>query len=371
MVSDTVSSSVAAAAGVEQVSASAYTIPTDRPESDGTLEWDSTTIVVVEAFSAGSTGLGWTYAPAAAVHLIEDVLAPVVRSTGKLDPRAAYAAMQSSLRNPGYPGLGAMAVSAVDVALWDLEARLLELPLSALLGRVRESVPIYGSGGFCSYSDGELTRQLGGWVDEGIPRVKMKIGREPARDPERVAAARRAIGDEAELYVDANGAFRAKQALRLLAEVEESRVTWFEEPVSSRDLAGLRVVRDAAAEVDVAAGEYAYTLADFRGLVDVVDCLQADVTRCGGVTGLLAAAALAEAFELDLSGHTAPTIHGQVLCAVPRLRHLEWFHDHVRIERLLFDGFVEPEEGEVRPDPDRPGLGVELKRADAAEFSVR
>ena len=355
---------------VEQVSASAYTIPTDRPESDGTLAWDSTTIVLVEASAAGVAGCGWTYAPAAARALVDDLLAPVVRRQEVLDVGAAHAAMQSALRNAGYPGLGAMAVSAVDIALWDLKARLLDLSLASLLGRVRESVPVYGSGGFCSYGERELGEQLGGWVAEGIPRVKMKVGRDPGRDPERVRAARRAIGDEAELYVDANGAFSAKAALRFLAQVEESRVTWFEEPVSSRDLAGLRLVRDAAPGVDVAAGEYAYTLADFRGLVDVVDCLQADVTRCGGISGLLAAAALAEAHELDLSGHTAPTIHGHVLCAVPKLRHLEWFHDHVRIERMLFDGFLEPHDGAVTPAPGRPGLGVELRREDAAAFAV-
>jgi L-alanine-DL-glutamate epimerase-like enolase superfamily enzyme len=356
--------------GVERISALAYTIPTDRPESDGTLAWDSTTIVVVEATAADLTGLGWTYAPAAAARLVDDLLAPIVQRQEALDVGAAYAAMQSALRNAGYPGLGALATSAVDVALWDLKARLLDLSLASLLGRRRESVPVYGSGGFCSYSDGELAEQLGGWISEGIPRVKMKIGREPGRDPERVAAARSAIGEVAELYVDANGAFTAKQALRFLAEAEESRVTWFEEPVSSRDLAGLRLVRDAAPDVDVAAGEYAYTPGDFLRLVDVVDCLQADVTRCGGVSGLLAAAALAEAHELDLSGHTAPTIHGQVLCAVPRLRHLEWFHDHVRIERMLFDGFLEPADGVVRPDPERPGLGVDLKHADAEEYAV-
>jgi L-alanine-DL-glutamate epimerase-like enolase superfamily enzyme len=355
---------------VERISASAYTIPTDQPETDGTLEWESTTVVVVEASAAGTTGLGWTYAPAAATRLVEEQLAAEVQGHDALDVAGAYAAMQAKLRNAGYPGLGAMAVSAVDVALWDLKARLLELPLASLLGRVHESVPIYGSGGFCSYSDGELARQLEGWVAEGIPRVKMKVGREPERDPERVAVARRAIGDGAELYVDANGAFAAKQALRFLDEIEEQRVNWFEEPVSSRDLAGLRVVRDAAPRVDVAAGEYAYTLADFRGLIDAVDCLQADVTRCGGVSGLLAASALAAAFELDLSGHTAPTIHGHVLCAVPKLRHLEWFHDHVCIERMLFDGFLEPEGGALRPDPELPGLGVELRRADAEEYAV-
>ncbi len=355
---------------VEQVSASAYTIPTDKPESDGTLAWDSTTVVVVEASAAGVVGCGWTYAPAAARDLVDDLLAPVVRGQEALDVGAAYAAMQAALRNAGYPGLGAMAVSALDVALWDLKARLLDLSLASLLGRVRESVPIYGSGGFCSYTDRELEEQLCGWVAEGIPRVKMKIGREPERDPERVRAARRAIGDETELYVDANGAFSPKQALRFLREVEDSGVTWFEEPVSSRDLAGLRLVREAAPGVDVAAGEYAYTLADFRELVGAVDCLQADVTRCGGISGLLAAAALAEAHELDLSGHTAPTIHGHVLCAVPKLRHLEWFHDHVRIERLLFDGFLEPHGGVVTPATGRPGLGVELRREDAAELAV-
>ncbi len=356
--------------GVERVAATAYTIPTDGPESDGTLDWDATTLVLVEVEAGGTTGLGWTYAPAAAARLIEDVLAPAVQELVPLDIGAAYSAMQRRLRNAGYPGLGAMAVSAVDVALWDLKARLLDVSLASLLGRVRHAVPVYGSGGFCSYSEEQLARQLGGWVADGIPRVKMKIGREPARDPARVAAARRAIGEGAELYVDANGAFTSKQALRFVAEVEESRVTWLEEPVSSRDLAGLRLVRDLTPGIDVAAGEYASTLADFRDLVDAVDCMQADVTRCGGVSGLLAAAALAEAHELDVSGHTAPTIHAHVLSAVPRLRHLEWFHDHVRIERMLFDGFLEPEEGEVRPDPERPGLGVELRRADAAEFAV-
>jgi L-alanine-DL-glutamate epimerase-like enolase superfamily enzyme len=355
---------------VESLSTSRYTIPTDKPESDGSFAWDSTSLVVVEVEAAGVVGLGWTYAPSAAAGLIEDLLAPAVLRGDVLDVGAAHMGMQVALRNAGYPGLGAMAVSAVDVALWDLKARLLELPLASLLGRVREEVPVYGSGGFCSYSDPELAGQLARWVAEGIPRVKMKVGREPERDPRRVAAARRAIGDDAELYVDANGAFSRKEALRFLAEIAEQRVSWFEEPVSSRDLTGLRVVRDAAPEVDVAAGEYAYTLADFRHLVEVVDCLQADVTRCGGVSGFLKAAALAEAHELDISGHTAPTIHAHVLGAVPNCRHLEWFHDHARIERMLFDGFLEPVNGSLRPDLDRPGLGVELRRSDATEFAA-
>jgi L-alanine-DL-glutamate epimerase-like enolase superfamily enzyme len=198
----------------------------------------------------------------------------------------------------------------------------------------------------------------------------MKVGREPGRDVARVRAAREAIGD-ADLYVDANGALTPKEALRFAGQVAPLGVTWFEEPVSSLDVDGLRLLRQRLpAGMDVAAGEYCYTPADFRALVGAVDCLQADATRCGGVTGVLAAAALAEAHELELSGHTAPQIHAHALAAVPKLRHLAWFLAHVRIERRLFDGALEPHGGALRADASRPGLGVELRRADAERYAA-
>jgi len=101
-----------------------------------------------------------------------------------------------------------------------------------------------------------------------------------------------------------------------------------------------------------------------------VDVLQADATRCGGVTGFLRAAAVADAWCLPMSAHTAPGIHTHLCCAVARIRHLEYFHDHVRIERMLFDGVVDPVKGELRPDLSRPGLGIEFKSRDAARFAV-
>jgi L-alanine-DL-glutamate epimerase-like enolase superfamily enzyme len=356
---------------VEALEVSAYRIPTETHESDGTLEWDATTLVLVELEAGGSSGIGWTYAPAAAGRLVADVLAPVVSRARALELGRLHCEMRATLRNAGLPGLGAMALSAVDIALWDLKAKLLGLPLAALLGPVRDEVPVYGSGGFCSYTDAELGDQLAGWRAEGIARAKIKVGREPDRDVHRVRVAREAIGDDAELYVDANGAFTARQALRLASWIAPLGVTWFEEPVSSNDRDGLRLVRERGpAGMDVAAGEYASTPGDFVALAGVVDCLQADATRCGGVTGLLAAAAVAEAHGLDLSGHTAPSVHAHALAALPRLRHLEWFHDHVLIERRLFDGFLEPHDGVLRPDRSRPGLGVELRRADAAPFAV-
>jgi L-alanine-DL-glutamate epimerase-like enolase superfamily enzyme len=265
-----------------------------------------------------------------------------------------------------------MAMSAVDVALWDLKARTMGASVAGLLGTARDSVLIYGSGGFTSYSLERIASQLGGWVAEGIPRVKMKVSRDPAGDPARLDAARKAVGDQTELFVDANGALPRKQALDWAYRFRgEWNVTWFEEPVSSDDIEGLRLVRDRGpGGLDVAAGEYGYVAPDFARLAGVVDCLQADVTRCGGFTGMLRAAAVAEAAQLDLSGHCAPAISTPVLCAAPRVRHLEYFHDHVRIERMLFDGVPEPADGALRPDRSRPGLGLELKRKEAEQWRV-
>jgi L-alanine-DL-glutamate epimerase-like enolase superfamily enzyme len=356
---------------VDRLDVAAYTIPTDEPESDGTLEWDSTTIVVVEAHAGGETGLGYTYADAAAGTLVDSKLADVVRGRDATAVHAAWLAMGAALRNAGRPGVGWMALSAVDIALWDLKARLLGLPLAALVDRAHEDVPVYGSGGFTSYSLERLAEQLGGWVAEGIPRVKMKVGRAPERDPERLDAAYDAVRD-AELYVDANGAFSRKEALSWAERyARDWGVKWFEEPVSSADLEGLRLLRDRGpAGLEIAAGEYAFVPRDFLNLLHAgaVDCLQADVTRCGGITGLLQVAALAAGFGIDVSGHCAPQVSAHALCGVERLRHLEWFHDHVRVERLLFDGVLEPVDGVLRPDVSRPGHGLELKRADAERY---
>ena len=360
----------AVATGTE-LAVSAYTIPTDEPESDGTLEWDSTTIVVVEARAGGETGLGYTYADAAAAGLVEGLLAKAVRDLDPLDVGAAWRAMSRALRNSGRSGLGWMALSAVDTALWDLKARLLGQPLAVVLDAVHAEVPVYGSGGFTSYSLERLAAQLGGWVAEGIPRVKTKLGRDPDADPKRLDAIRDAIGPDAELYVDANGAFDRKQALAWAGRYAgEWGVTWFEEPVSSEDVDGLRLLRDEGPPgLDIAAGEYGDTLPSFLRLAPVVDCLQADVTRCGGYTGLRSVAAVADAFGLDVSGHCAPQLSAHGLAGLRNLRHLEWFHDHVRLESMLFDGVLEPEGGALRPDRSRPGNGLEPKREEMARWA--
>ncbi|MFR0357345.1 enolase C-terminal domain-like protein [Streptomyces sediminimaris] len=362
---------------IDAVDVHAFELPTDGPdgkESDGTLEWDSTTMVLVRVHAGGRTGLGYTYGDVSAASFVTSKLVPLLEGQAVTSPPALWQLMGRQIRNAGRPGVGAMARSAVDVALWDLKARLLELPLVRLLPAYHDRVPVYGSGGFTNYPLDRLADQLAGWVEQGIPRVKLKTSREPEQDPQRLTAVRKAIGEAPELFTDANGALGRKEALYWARRFhEEWDVRWLEEPVSSADLEGLRMLRERGPErLEIAAGEYAFTARDFVNLVEPpgVDCLQADVTRCGGITGVLEVAGLSATRDLDLSAHCAPALSAHAFCAVRRLRHLEYFHDHVRFERLVFDGTLSPEGGALRPDTDRPGLGLDVRWADAEPHRV-
>ena len=361
-------------AKVEAVKARAYTIPTDAPEADGTFAWRDTTLVVVMVEAGGETGMGYTYGAKVCAPLAANTLGETIRGQDAFDIPLCHQLMVNRVRNVGRSGIAANAISAVDAALWDWKAKLLRVPLAALLGRARDGVPIYGSGGFTSYDDRRLTNQLAGWVEkDGCQAVKMKIGSHPDDDLRRIRVAKKAIGHAA-LFVDANGAYSVKEALRL-AELfaSEASVAWFEEPVSSDDLDGLAQVRAAAPPaMDIAAGEYAYNADDVRRMLTrrAVDVQQADASRCLGITGFLQAAALCDAHHIDLSGHCAPSLHLHPACAAPRLRHLEWFHDHVRIEHMLFDGAPVPKDGAITPDMSRPGLGLTFKERDAERYAA-
>jgi L-alanine-DL-glutamate epimerase-like enolase superfamily enzyme len=356
------------------VTAQAYRVPTESPEADGTLAWSSTTIVVVQVEVGDVIGLGWTYADAACVELVRGVLAAAVQGRDGHDVPAAFLAMQRAIRNLGRPGLVSCAMSAAEIALWDAAARLVRLPLCRLLGKARDSVAVYGSGGFTSYDDEQQRQQLQRWVhQQGLPAVKIKIGEgwgsELDRDLTRIDLARQVIGPEVELYVDANGAYGPGEAVRIGRALDDRAVLWFEEPVSSDDLTGLRRVRDTIG-ADVAAGEYGYHLPYFAAMLDAeaVDCLQVDVTRCGGFSEWLRAAALAAARNRDISSHGAQNLAAHVALATPNVRHLEWFHDHDRIERMFFDGVLDPSGGQIHADLATPGHGLRFKQRDAEPY---
>ncbi len=359
---------------LRKIEVAAYTIPTDAPESDGTLAWDSTTIVVVHAHAGDQIGMGYSYAPPAVARFISDSLIARIEGRDAMAIAGAHQAMRNQVRNTGEVGQSAMAVAAVDNALWDLKARLLGVPLVTLFGAVRSCLPIYGSGGFCSYSDQQLTQQLGDWAAQGITRVKMKVGRDPQNDRHRAQVARDAIGPNVELFVDANSAYARKQALYWCETFAgEFDARWMEQPLDPTDVFGMAWLREVGpARLEIADGEYAYDLPYFKRRLEAnaVDVLQADATRCGGFSDFLGVGALCQSYAMPMSSHCAPALHLHIGCALPAMRHAEYFHDHVRIEQMLFDGAATPQGGALWPDLSRPGMGLEFKKQDAEKFRV-
>jgi L-alanine-DL-glutamate epimerase-like enolase superfamily enzyme len=355
------------------MTAMAFKVPTDCPESDGTLEWNSTTLVLVQLTVGKTVGTGYTYTHECCVPLIRDVLFPILSGRPLDDVAKLVIEMTARVRNLGRHGLASCAMAAVEIALWDLLARRLQISLSHLWGKVRDEIPVYGSGGFTSYSRKQLQRQFEQWSTEGIRSFKMKTGREPEKDETRLKWARDAIGDVAELFADSNGAHSPKTALALAEKLAEYHVTWFEEPVSSDDWEGLNFIRgNLPKSIEVAAGEYIYDVIQARRMLDAgaVDVLQADVTRCG-VSNFLAIGSMCEAFQMPFSAHTAPALHAHLACSVNRVRHVEYFHDHVRIERLFFEGATTQQRGgSLAPDFSAPGHGLDFKAKEAARFRI-
>lgn len=358
---------------VDELQAWMLRFPTPEEESDGTFHWDHVSVLLVEVRSGAKRGFGWSYTSSAAGSVVDQQLKPVVEGTSVDDISGTWHRMFDSLRNIGNTGVAMAALSAVDVALWDLKARVLDLPLVSLLGAVRDGVPVYGSGGFTSYPPEQVAEQLGGWASDGFSMVKMKVGRDTSSDVERLTAAREAIGGDVQLFVDANGAYDVGTAVEMAEVFGGFDVSWFEEPVSSDDLAGLQFVRSRRPmRMRVAAGEYGYRAWYFDQMLHAgaVDVLQADASRCGGITGFLQVDALCWATNMALSGHTCPTIHTTVCSAAQRAVHFEYFVDHARIEAALFDGIPSPQHGVMRPRLDEAGLGIEPKWTDLDAFDL-
>ncbi len=346
---------------INDLDVTTYTVPTPGPESDGTLTWDATSAIVVQVGAAGTTGTGWTYSSPAAAAVISHHIRDVVIGRHPDDIAGVWSAMQRACRNFGGRGLVMQALSAVDIALWDLKARLYDRSLADLFGRVNTAVPVYGSGGFTNLDHDSLREQIDQWQAAGCTAMKIKIGQDwgsdTDRDLARIDDLRRLAGDEVDLMVDANGAYTPAQARRMGCHLDALGVTWFEEPVSSDDIDSLNLLRHIL-RCDVAAGEYIADSYDARRLAPVVDCLQLDVTRCGGYTGWLAAAAIAAGHNLQVSAHCAPALHLPVAAAIAHLRHIEYFIDHTRVDAQLFDGVPTAVDGRLRADDSASGHGM-------------
>jgi L-alanine-DL-glutamate epimerase-like enolase superfamily enzyme len=280
------------------------------------------------------------------------------------------------VRGYGRKGVAFQAISAVDIGLWDLKAKALGVPLFRLLNPYTDRVPVYGSGGWTNFDEQELIAEQMGYVERGFPRIKMKVARDFGRaerdDVARLAAVRRAVGDEVEIYVDANNGYYAKQAIRMSMRFEDFDVGWFEEPVIADDVEGLRAVSQATT-IPVATGEHEYTKFGFKELIarGGADIVQPDVGRVGGVTEWMKVAALAHAFNLPVAPHAVQLVHLHCAMATPNLKVVEYLGVAERNDRFFYTEFPEPVDGWWAPYPDRPGLGLELNPAVVKQHAVQ
>lgn len=279
------------------------------------------------------------------------------------------------VRGYGRKGLAFCAISAVDIALWDLKGKIFGVPIYKLLGPYTDRVPIYGSGGWTSFTEAELVREQAGYVERGIPRVKMKVakdfGKSEEEDVRRLAAVRKALGDDVEIFIDANNGYYAKQAIRMARRFQEYNVGWFEEPVLADDIEGLAQIARSI-DIPVATGEHEYTKYGFKELISRggADIVQPDVGRVGGITEWMKVAHLAHAFNLPVAPHAVQLVHLQMALCTPNLKVVEYLGTTEGGDRVWYTEFPEPKDGMWAPYPDRPGLGLELNPASVRKYAV-
>ncbi len=352
---------------IARVGTTLIAIPRDPPISDATavsMGMGAHCFVHIVT-DEGLDGLGMSTASRAVRAVIDYDLKPLLEGADPLNIEGLWQEMFWRVRGIGRKGVAFQAISAVDIALWDLKAKILGLPLYKLLGPCRESVPIYGSGGWTSYTEAELVEEQLGYVERGMTRVKMKVGKDfgssTDEDVQRLRAVRKAVGDDVEIYIDANNGYTAKQAIGMARKFEESNVGWYEEPVLADDIDGLAQVV-AAIDIPVATGEHEYTKYGFKDLMcrGAADIVQPDVGRVGGVTEWMKVAAMADAFNLPVASHSYQLVHLHMACATPNLMVVECLGTREAEDVILYKDCAVPSGPEWSPDPDKPGLGLEL-----------
>jgi D-arabinonate dehydratase len=313
----------------------------------------------------GFEGLGVGYYIPGVRQVIEDGLKTVLVGQDPFNTEKLWNDMFWRVRGYGRKGIAFGGISTVDVGLWDLKAKALGVPLYRLLGPYQESVPIYGSGGWTNFSEAELVAEMVGYVEQGIKQVKMKVGKDFGRsereDILRLAAVRKAVGDDVAVYIDANNGYYAKQAIYMAREFEQHQVGWFEEPVLADDISGLAEVRTAI-DIPVATGEHEYTKYGFKELIASggADIVQPDVGRVGGVTEWMKVAHMAHGFNLPVAPHALQLVHLHLCCATPNLKVVEYMNMALETDEIFYTEFPRQRDGMWSPFPDKPGLGLEL-----------
>ena len=323
----------------------------------------------------GFEGFGLGQANPGVREVIENDLKDLLINQDPFNIEKLWDDMFWRVRGYGRKGVAFCALSAVDIGLWDLKAKALGLPLYRLLGPYRDSVPIYGSGGWTNFTVDELIAETTEWVEQGINRVKIKVGKDfgqsEREDIQRVAAVRRSLGDDVAIYIDANNGYYPKQAIYMAKEFEQLQVGWFEEPVLADDIEGLARIAHATS-IPVATGEHEYTKFGFRELIarGGADIVQPDVGRVGGVTEWMKVAHMAHGFNLPVAPHGVQLVHLHLCCATPNLKVVEYLKTAHESDLIWYTEFPEHKNGMWAPYPDRPGLGLELSAEAVEKYRV-
>jgi L-alanine-DL-glutamate epimerase-like enolase superfamily enzyme len=345
-----------------KVSSELYRVPLIRPAKDarhGVMNQIELVIVKVDT-TEGISGCGYTYTigigGTAIKDMIEDYLGDELIGANPLMVEQIWEKMWWKTHWVGRGGLVSFALSALDIALWDIIAKHSHCPLYQILGGYNRRIPAYGSGVDLNLSDEELVAQVEGFIDEGFHAVKIKVGRdEPKEDIRRVRLVRQAIGDKVELLIDVNMKWTVSQTVRMGRALEEYGVGWIEEPLVPEDVDGHHKVAEALS-LPIAIGENLRTLNEFQHYITAkaVDIVQLDVCTVGGITQWRKVAVLANAFNLGISTHYAEEIHVHLLASIPNAliaeRHA-YRLDHVLERPLTF------QKGGITP-PEIPGHGM-------------
>jgi L-alanine-DL-glutamate epimerase-like enolase superfamily enzyme len=347
-------------------------VPISPPIADSSHVLRFMDLIVVEVRAGDHSGwsymLSFDYAPALLKGIIDRELKGYVVGCSADEIRAVYEQNLRTTEYIGREGLAMWGTAAIDVALWDLLARRLEVPASLLFGRRVSAVPVYGSGGWISYSDEELADEVGRYIARGFGGVKIKIGssRED-QDVERIRAVRCALGPDRKLMVDANQGLTLERALRLVRRVEDCHLDWLEEPFQKNDLESYTRLASAT-DIPLAAGEREFSVEPFRRMANArsVSIMQPDLLRVGGVTGWRLVAALAEAHLLRVAPHFYREYDVHLAAAQPNLVAIEsfdWLNDLLEQPFEVRDGLAVV--------PERPGFGVNFRPEAIRQFRVR
>ena len=322
----------------------------------------------------GVEGLGMTYSSPGVKDVVESALMQILIGRDPMDTEKIWDDMLWKVRSYGRKGVALCAISAVDIALWDLKAKFLNLPLYKLLGAYTNSVPVYGSGGWTNLTKSELIQEMTDYVESGIPRVKMKVGKNfgncEREDIERVEAVRDAIGYDIALYIDANNGYRKKQAIYMAKEFEQFQVGWLEEPLIPDDVDGMSEIARSTT-IPIASGELEYTKYGFKELIyrGGADIVQPDVGRVGGVTEWIKVAHLAESFNLPVAPHALQLVHLHLCCAIPNIKAVEYMNISLENADLWMTEFPKQSNGMWSPFHDKPGLGLDLDHYSVAKYT--